>query len=127
MLLHEMPRVVLHEVAHEVLTQSRVIDERLAHEHLTGGKTLMVGYHPRFQIVVSHEIRHIGNSVLESLLAGEHRRACGVQRLYRRVQFPGSVHAFIVLVPSLTHFVSDAPDDNGRMVTVSQHHVSDVV
>ena len=118
---------MLHEVTHQVLSKSRVIDEGFTDKHLSVRESLVVVDHARFQIVVAHEVGHITNLVLESLLTSDHCRTSRVETLHDGVQFLSSLHPNIVFVPSFLHLVADAPDDDGRVVAVSQHHVGDVL
>ena len=127
MVLHEVPWITLHPVAHEVFPQTGIIHESLTHKHLSLRETLMVGHHAWFEIVIAHEVCHVGYLVLKSLLAGKHRRTCGVESFHYCVKLTGAVYAFIIGLPRLTHLVANAPHYHRGMVAVAQHHITYVL
>ena len=87
----------------------------------------MVGYHPWFQIIVAHKVCNICYLVFKALLAGKHSRTSRVKALHYGIQFLCSIDAFIILIPCFLHLIAYAPHDYRGMITVPQHHVSNVL
>ena len=63
--------------------------------------TLMVVDHARLKVVISYDVCHLSELVVEPLLARHHCGARGINALYDVVQHTAALHSLVSVEPCL--------------------------